>query len=108
MPDEVVQPLDAVFREGRFEDEGESGDRSFAERGIALRGSEAVREVGLRPFCGQPFFAHVPRVVVRSVPTRAIRGGLMEDLLEKVKVLLGKFWQQGVKVFEDCRVSVKS
>lgn len=38
-----------------------------------------------------------------------VRGaGDAKDLLEKVKVLLGKFWQQGVKVFEDCRVSVKS
>ena len=33
---------------------------------------------------------------------------LIKDLLEKVKVLLGKFWQQGVEVFEDCRVSAKS
>ena len=31
-----------------------------------------------------------------------------EDLLEKVKGLVEKFWQQGVKVFEDCRVSAKS
>ena len=30
------------------------------------------------------------------------------DLLEKVKGLVEKFWQQGVKVFEDCRVSAKS
>lgn len=32
----------------------------------------------------------------------------MEDLLEKVKGLIEKFWRKGVKVFEDCRVSVKS
>ena len=31
-----------------------------------------------------------------------------KDLLEKVKGLVEKFWQQGVKVFEDCRVSAKS
>ena len=34
--------------------------------------------------------------------------GGFKDLLEKVKVLLGKFWQQGAEVFEDCRVSAKS
>ena len=66
MPDEVAQPLGSVFREGRFEDEGESGDRSFAGRGIALRGSEAVRKMDLCPSCGQPFFicvfAHISRV----------------------------------------------
>ena len=32
----------------------------------------------------------------------------LKDLLEKVKGLVEKFWQQGVKVFEDCRVSAKS
>ena len=32
---------------------------------------------------------------------------LIKDLLEKVKGSVEKFWQQGVKVFEDCRVSAK-
>ena len=75
VPDEVAQPLGSVFREGRFEDEGESGDRSFAGRGIALRGSEAVRKMGLCPFYGQPFFAFRVRAMSGST-----LGGLWEEV----------------------------
>lgn len=47
-----------------------------------------------------------------ATETGKLIGGFMKylykDLLEKVKGLVEKFWQQGVKVFEDCRVSAKS
>lgn len=52
-------------------------------------------------------FLNNSRAISNEPSTDSQRPLRKEDLLEKVKGLIEK-WQQGVKVFEDCRVSAKS